>query len=101
METFLQQLTGVLLFVGLQFLVYTIYQRTNKTFLALLPNFVLLGLTVLVSAALLIFSEPNSVWGLVIIFVIVFMMIGVGFSTLVSWMMIYFIKQRKNQPNNK
>jgi uncharacterized membrane-anchored protein len=101
METFLQQLTGVLLFVGLQFLVYTIYQRTNKTCLALLPNFVLLGLIVLVSAALLIFSEPNSVWGLVIIFVIIFMVVGVGFSTLVSWMMIYFIKQRKNQPNNK
>jgi uncharacterized membrane protein len=101
METFLQQLTGVLLFVGVQFLVYKIYQRTNKTMLALLPNFVLLGFTTLISVALILVSEPGGVASLVIVFVIIFMIVGVGFSTFFSLMMIYFIKQRKNQPIKK
>ena len=101
METFIQQLTGVLLFVGVQFLVYKIYQRTNKTMLALLPNFVLLGFTTLISVALILVSEPGGVASLVIVFVIIFMIVGVGFSTFFSLMMIYFIKQRKNQPIKK
>lgn len=101
MDTFLSQLTGVLLFVGLQYLVYQIYTRTNKTLLALIPNLVLFIFVVLFSIALIILAEPGSVWNLVMYFVIIFMIVGVGLSTFVSWMMIYFIKRRKNQPHQK
>ena len=101
MDTFIQQLFGILLFAGIQFLVYTLYQRTHKTIVALVPNFILLGFTVLVAAALIIFSEQGGVWSLVVNVLIIFMFLGVGFSTLVSWLMIYLIKQRKNQPSKK
>jgi hypothetical protein len=101
MDTLFQQVIGIFLFIGVQYLVYKIYQRTNKTMLALIPNFVLLALAIVVSLALILFAEPGSVWSLVIVFVIIFMVIGVGFSTFVSWMMIYFIQQRKNQPSKK
>jgi hypothetical protein len=101
MDTLFQQIIGLLLFVGIQYLVYKIYHHTNKTMLALIPNFVLLGLTILVSISLILFTKPGSVWSLVIVYLIIFMIIGVGFSTFVSWVMIYLIKQRKNQPIKK
>jgi hypothetical protein len=100
-DTFFLQLIGVLLFFGLQFLVYTIYQRTNKTLLALTPNFVLLGLGTIITVGV-IFSEIDTpLWRLTIMIFIFAIIIGVGASTFVSLLMIYFIKQRKNQPIKK
>jgi hypothetical protein len=100
-DTFLLQLTGVLLFVGLQFLVYTIYRRTNKTLLALIPNFVFLGLTIFVSLGFIVYAEDTALWTLTILIGLFAMLVGVASSMFVSLVMIYLMKQRKNQPSKK
>jgi hypothetical protein len=100
-DTFFLQLIGVLLFVGLQFLVYIIYQRTNKTILALIPNFVLLGLGIIIIVINMFPALDTPLWRLTMIILIFALLIGVGASTFVSLVMIYIVKKRKNQPLQK
>lgn len=97
-DTFLLQLLGILLFAGLQFLVYTIHRRTNKTVLALIPNFVLLGLGIIITLGMMFSAIDTPLWRLSMMTLIFAILIGVGSSTFVSLAMIYLIKQRKNQP---
>jgi hypothetical protein len=100
-DTFFLQIIGVLLFVGLQCLVYIIYHRTNKTFLALIPNFVLLGLGIIIIVNNMFPALDTPLWRLTMIILIFALLIGVGASTFVSLMMIYIVKKRKNQPSKK
>jgi hypothetical protein len=99
-DTFFLQIIGVLLFVGLQCLVYIIYHRTNKTFLALIPNFVLLGLGIIIIVNNMFPALDTPLWRLTMI-ILIFALFGVGASTFVSLMMIYIVKKRKNQPSKK
>jgi hypothetical protein len=103
MEDLLGLLIAVGLFVGVQFLVYRIYKTTKKLVLSLLPNLGILmfgvtfALIIIVSAS----QTPGS-WGdLIGIVFIIYSVIGSGFSTLVSFLMIYLLNQRKNQPKKE
>jgi hypothetical protein len=100
-DTFFLQFIGVLLFVGLQFLVYIIYQRTNKTILALIPNFVLLGLGIIFTVGVMFPAIDTPLWRLTIMILIFAIVIGVASSVFVSLVMIHIIKKRKNQPIKK
>jgi O-antigen/teichoic acid export membrane protein len=101
MDMFIQQLAGLLLFVSIQVVAYVIYQRTQQTRLALLPHLVLLILTILLAILVWLFADLSGTWALVIMLVFVLAFVGIGLSVFISLAMIYFIKQRKNQPNNK
>jgi len=103
----MEELVGILialsLFVGVQFLVYRIYSQTHKVGLSLLPNLgiLVLGLTFAIVIMISASQTPGS-WGdLIGIVLIVYSLIGSGFSTLASFLMIYLLKQRKNQPKKK
>lgn len=103
----MEELVGILialsLFVGVQFLVYRIYSQTHKVGLSLLPNLgiLVLGLTFAIIIMISASQTPGS-WGdLIGIVLIVYSVIGSGFSTLASFLMIYLLKQRKNQPKKK
>jgi hypothetical protein len=103
----MEELFGILialsLFVGVQFLVYRIYSQTHKVGLSLLPNLgiLVLGLTFAITIMISASQTPGS-WGdLIGIVLIVYSVIGSGFSTLASFLMIYLLKQRKNQPKKK
>jgi O-antigen/teichoic acid export membrane protein len=101
MDMFIQQLAGLLLFVSVQVVAYVIYQRTQQTRLALLPHLVFLILTILLAILVWLFADLSGTWALVIMLVFVLAFVGIGLSVFISLAMIYFIKQRKNQPNNK
>jgi uncharacterized membrane protein len=98
---FIQQLAGLLLFVSIQVVAYVIYQRTQQTRLALLPHLVFLILTILLAILVWLFADLSGTWALVIMLVFVLAFVGIGLSVFITLGMIYFIKQRKNQPNNK
>jgi hypothetical protein len=101
MDTLIQQLGGLLLFLSIQGVAYVIYHRTHQTRLALLPHLVLLILTLLFAVIVGVLVAPSGPWALVITFVIVFAFIGIALSVLITLGMIYFINQRKNQPIKK
>jgi uncharacterized membrane protein len=101
MDMFIQQLAGLLLFVSIQVVAYVIYQRTQQTRLALFPHLVLLILTILLAILVWLFADLSGTWALVITLVFVLAFVGIGLSVFITLGMIYFIKQRKNQPNNK
>jgi uncharacterized membrane protein len=101
MDMFIQQLSGLLLFVSVQAVAYVIYQRTQKTRLALLPHLVFLILTILLAILVWLFADLSGAWVLVITLVFALAFVGIGLSVFITLGMIYFIKQRKNQPNNK
>jgi len=91
------------LFSGIQFLVYRLYTKTKKVGLSILPNLgiLVLGLTFAIILMITASQTPGS-WGdLIGIVLIIYSVIGSGFSTLVSFLMIYLIKQRKNQPKKE
>ncbi|MFZ9138841.1 MAG: hypothetical protein ACO207_00100 [Bacilli bacterium] len=91
------------LFGGIQFLVYRLYTKTKKVGLSILPNLgiLVLGLTFAIILMVTASQTPGS-WGdLIGIVMIIYSVIGSGFSTLVSFLMIYLIKQRKNQPKKE
>jgi uncharacterized membrane protein len=101
MDMFIQQLSGLLLFVSVQAVAYVIYQRTQQTRLALLPHLVFLILTILLAILVWLFADLSGAWVLVITLVFALAFVGIGLSVFITLGMIYFIKQRKNQPNNK
>lgn len=101
MDMFIQQLAGLLLFVSIQVVAYVIYQRTQQTRLALLPHLVFLILTILLAILVWLFADLSGTWALVIMLVFVLAFVGIGLSVFITLGMIYFIKQRKNQPKNK
>ncbi len=103
MEEFIGLLIALGLFVGVQLLVYRIYKKTKKLALSLVPNLaiLLLGGIFGVMMILLASQTPGS-WGdLIGIVLIIYAVIGSGFSTLVSFLMIYLLNQRKNQPKKE
>lgn len=100
MEEFIGFVIALGLFAGIQFSVYRLYKRTHQVGLSVLPNLGILvfgvgtGIFMIVSAS----QTPGS-WGdLVGIVFIIYAVIGSLFSTLVSFLMIYLLKRRKNQP---
>ncbi len=103
MEELLGLFVALGLFAGVQFLVYRIYSQTHKVGLSLLPNLgiLVLGLTFAIVIMISASQTPGS-WGdLIGIVLIIYSVIGSGFSTLVSFLMIYLLKQRKNQPKKE
>ena len=101
MDMFIQQLSGLLLFVSVQAVAYVIYQRTQQTRSALLPHLVFLILTILLAILVWLFADLSGAWVLVITLVFALAFVGIGLSVFITLGMIYFIKQRKNQPYNK
>jgi O-antigen/teichoic acid export membrane protein len=101
MDTLIQQLSGLLLFMGIQAVAYVIYQRTQQTRLALLPHLVFLILIIVFAVIVWLLADLSGPWGLVATFVGMLAFVGIGLSVFITLGMIYFIKQRKNQPNNK
>jgi uncharacterized membrane protein len=101
MDMFIQQLSGLLLFVSGQAVAYVIYQRTQQTRLALLPHLVFLILTILLAILVWLFADLSGAWVLVITLVFALAFVGIGLSVFITLGMIYFIKQRKNQPIKK
>lgn len=100
MEELFGFVVALALFSGIQFLVYRLYTKTKKVGLSILPNLAILvlGLTFAIILMVTASQTPGS-WGdLIGIVLIIYSVIGSGFSTLVSFLMIYLIKQRKNQP---
>lgn len=96
-------LIAMCLFVGVQLIVYWLYQMTRSLFFSLLPNLgilvfgVILGIVAIVLAP----QTPGSWLDLIGVVLIMYAAIGSGLSTLVSFLMIYILKQRKNQPRNE
>jgi hypothetical protein len=101
MDLFLQQTSGLLLFVSVQGVAYLIYQRTQQTRLALLPHLVFLIFTIFFAVAVWLLADLSGPWLLVITFSFIFALVGIGLSVFITLGMIYFIKQRKNQPIKK
>jgi uncharacterized membrane protein len=101
MDTLIQQLFGLLLFVSIQGVAYVIYQRTQQTHLALRPHLVFLILTIVFAIMVWLFADLSGPWGLVATFVLMLALVGIGLSVFITLGMIYFIKQRKNQPIKK
>jgi hypothetical protein len=100
----MEELFGLLialgLFVGIQYWVYRLYLKTKKIGLSILPNLgiLLFGVTLAIILMVTASQTPGS-WGdLIGIVLIIYSVVGSGFSTLVSFLMIYLLKQRKNQP---
>jgi hypothetical protein len=101
MDTLMQQLSGLLLFMSIQGVAYVIYQRTQQTRLALLPHLGLLMLTIVFATVVWLLADLSGPWLLVITFSFIFALVGIGLSVFITLGMIYFIKQRKNQPMKK
>ena len=97
----IQQLFALLLFMSIQGVAYVIYQRTQQTRLALLPHLVLLMVTILFTTVVWLLADLSGAWALVATFVFMLAIIGLGLSAFVTLGMIYWIKQRKNQPIKK
>ena len=103
MEELFGLLIAIGLFTGVQFWVYRLYQNTKKLTLSLLPNLGILVLGITFAIILMVSASltPGS-WGdLIGIVLIIYSIIGSGFSTLVSFLMIYLLNQRKNQPKKE
>jgi hypothetical protein len=99
MENFFLILIGLLLVVLIQGLVYIIYQKTQRLFLAILPNLGLLmiGLMIGFIGFIVAWFESGS-WagfGATIIFLLV--LIATFISTITSMLLIYLIKQIKKK----
>ena len=101
MDTLIQQLSGLLLFMGIQAVAYVIYQRTQQTRLALLPHLVFLMLTVVFAIIVWLLADISGPWALVATFVGMLALVGIGLSVFITLAMIYIMKQRKNQPIKK
>jgi uncharacterized membrane protein len=101
MDTLIQQLSGLLLFMGIQAVAYVIYQRTQQTRLTLLPHLVFLMLTIVFAIIVWLLADLSGPWALVATSVGVLALVGIGLSVFVTLGMIYLIKQRKNQPIKK
>ena len=101
MDTLIQQLSGLLLFMSIQGVAYVIYQRTQQTRLALLPHLGLLMLTIVFATVVWLLADLSGPWALVATSVGVLALVGIGLSVFVTLGMIYLIKQRKNQPIKK
>ena len=101
MDTLIQQLFALLLFMSIQGVAYVIYQRTQQTRLALLPHLVLLMVTILFATVVWLLADLSGSWALVATFVFMLAGVGLGLSAFVTLGMIYLIKQRKNQPIKK
>jgi O-antigen/teichoic acid export membrane protein len=101
MDTLIQQLSGLLLFMGIQAVAYVIYQRTQQTRLALLPHLVFLILTIVFAIIVWLLADLSGAWALVATFVLLLAFVGIGLSVFITLAMIYLIKQRKNQPIKK
>ena len=101
MDALIQQLFALLLFMSIQGVAYVIYQRTQQTRLALLPHLVLLMVTILFATVVWLLADLSGAWALVATFVFMLAIIGLGLSAFVTLGMIYWIKQRKNQPIKK
>ena len=101
MDKLVQQLSGLLLFISIQGVAYVIYQRTQQTRLALLPHLVFLMLTIVFAIMVWLFADLSGPWALVVTFVLMLAIVGIGLSVFITLGMIYLIKQRKNQPIKK
>jgi uncharacterized membrane protein len=101
MDSLIQQLFGLLLFVSIQGVAYVIYLRTQQTRLALLPHLVFLMLTIVFAIMVWLFADLRGPWALVATFVLMLALISIGLSVFITLGMIYLIKQRKNQPIKK
>jgi uncharacterized membrane protein len=101
MDTLIQQLSGLMLFMSIQGMAYVIYQRTQQTRLALLPHLVFLILTIVFAIIVWLMTDLSGAWALVASFVLLLALVGIGLSVFVTLGMIYLIKQRKNQPIKK
>jgi uncharacterized membrane protein len=101
MDTLIQQLSGLMLFMSIQAVAYVIYQRTQQTRLALLPHLVFLILTIVFAIIVWLMTDLSGAWALVASFVLLLALVGIGLSVFVTLGMIYLIKQRKNQPIKK
>jgi uncharacterized membrane protein len=101
MDTLIQQLSGLLLFMSIQGVAYVIYQRTQQTRLSLLPHLSLLMLTIVFATVVWLLADLSGPWALVATSVGVLALVGIGLSVFVTLGMIYLIKQRKNQPIKK
>jgi hypothetical protein len=101
MDTLIQQLFGLLLFVSIQGLAYIIYQQTQQTHLALLPHLILLILTIFFAIIVWLLADLSGPMALIATFVGMLALFGVGLSVFVTLGMIYLIKKRKNQPIKK
>jgi len=101
MDTLIQQLSGLLLFMSIQGVAYVIYQRTQQTRLALLPHLVLLMVTIVFATIVWLLADLSGPWALVATFVLLLALVGNGLSVFITLAMIYLIKQRKNQPIKK
>ena len=101
MDTLIQQLFGLLLFMSIQGVAYVIYQRTQQTRFALLPHLGLLMLTIVFATVVWLLADLSGPWALVATSVGVLALVGIGLSVFVTLGMIYLIKQRKNQPIKK
>ncbi len=103
MEEILGLLVALGLFVSIQYWVYRLYLKTKKIGLSILPNLgiLLFGVTFAIILMVTASQTPGS-WGdLIGIVLIIYSVVGSGFSTLVSFLMIYILNQRKNQPKKK
>jgi len=103
MEELFGLLVALGLFVGIQYWVYRLYLKTKKIGLSILPNLsiLLFGVTFAIILIVTASQTPGS-WGdLIGIVLIIYSVVGSGFSTLVSFLMIYLLKQRKNQPKKE
>jgi O-antigen/teichoic acid export membrane protein len=98
MDTLIQQVFALLLFISIQGVAYVIYQRTQQTRLALLPHLVLLMVTILFATVVWLLADLSGAWALVATFVFMLAIVGLGLSAFVTFGLIYLIKQRKNQP---
>ena len=103
MEELFGLLVALGLFVGIQYWVYRLYLKTKKIRLSILPNLgiFVLGLTFGILSIVLASQNPGSWSDLLGIVLIIYSVVGSGFSTLVSFLMIYLLKQRKNQPKKE
>ena len=103
MEELLGLSIAIGLFVGIQFWVYRLYNKTKKLALSLLPNLSILVFGVTFAILLMVSASLNpGSWGdLIGIVLIIYSIVGSGFSTLVSFLMIYLLNQRKNQPKKE
>jgi O-antigen/teichoic acid export membrane protein len=101
MDTLIQQLSGLLLFMGIQAVAYVIYQRTQQTRLALIPHLVFMMLTIVFAIIVWLLADLSGPWALVATFVGMLALVGIGLSVFITLAMIYIMKQRKNQPIKK
>ena len=103
MEELLGGLIAILFFVSIQFAVYTLYRKTHKRGIALLPNLAILVFGVATGLILVAVARqtPGSFGDLVGVILVIYSVIGTGLSLLVSFLMIYLINKRKSQPNKK